>query len=147
MISWHYPFTRSYLYEHSLDTFGVKPVHQPLCWSDWWISWNTIMRIFLSVKTRGFFLHIVAPFPAIDNIVCNRYIFSAVLIRTNLQMCTVFFSLVISKRGGGFFRFFLSMYDIQHGFICRPSDSTVSEDDGIELRTDARLDLIHSSLQ
>ncbi len=27
------------------------------------------------------------------------------------------------------------MYDIQHCFICRPSDSTVSEDAGIELRT------------
>jgi hypothetical protein len=47
------------------------------------------------------------------------------------------------------------MYDIQHCFICRPSDSTVSEDAGIEPRTvttirhwlsDAltiRLDLIH----
>ncbi len=27
------------------------------------------------------------------------------------------------------------MYDIQHGFFCRPSDSTVSEDAGIEPRT------------
>jgi hypothetical protein len=27
------------------------------------------------------------------------------------------------------------MYDIQHCFICRPSDSTVSEDAGIERRT------------
>jgi hypothetical protein len=27
------------------------------------------------------------------------------------------------------------MYDIQHCFICRPSDSTVSEDTGIETRT------------
>ncbi len=37
-------------------------------------------------------------------------------------------------RGGffGFFRFFLFMYDIQHCFICRPSDSAVSEDAGIE---------------
>jgi hypothetical protein len=26
------------------------------------------------------------------------------------------------------------MYDIQHCFICRPSDSTVSEDAGIEPR-------------
>jgi hypothetical protein len=56
------------------------------------------------------------------------------------------------------------MYDIQHCFICRPSDSTVSEDAGIEPRTVAttalavrrsnhsarshpltRLDLIHNS--
>ncbi len=27
------------------------------------------------------------------------------------------------------------MYDIQHCFICRPSDSTVSKDTGIEPRT------------
>ncbi len=32
-----------------------------------------------------------------------------------------------------FFTFFT--YDIQHCFICRPSDSTVSEDAGIEPRT------------
>ncbi len=36
---------------------------------------------------------------------------------------------------GDFFGFFLFMYDIQHCLICRPSDSTVSEDDGIEPRT------------
>ncbi len=30
--------------------------------------------------------------------------------------------------------FFLSMYCNQHCFICRPSDSTVSEDAGIEPR-------------
>ncbi len=37
---------------------------------------------------------------------------------------------------GGFFGFFLfSMNSIQHCFICRPSDSTVSEDAGIEPRT------------
>ncbi len=42
---------------------------------------------------------------------------------------------------GGFFWIFLSMYVIQHGFICRPSDSTVSEDAGIEPRTVATLAL------
>jgi hypothetical protein len=49
------------------------------------------------------------------------------------------------------------MYIVQHCFICRPSDSTVSEDAGIQPRTVAtlalavrrstvstRLDLIHS---
>ena len=36
---------------------------------------------------------------------------------------------------GGIFRFFLFIYDIQHCFICRPSDSTVSIDAGIEPRT------------
>ncbi len=36
---------------------------------------------------------------------------------------------------GDFCGFFLYMYDIQHCFICRPSDFTVSEDAGIEPRT------------
>jgi hypothetical protein len=35
----------------------------------------------------------------------------------------------------GFFWIFSCMYFIQHCFICRPSDSTVSEDAGIEPRT------------
>jgi hypothetical protein len=34
-----------------------------------------------------------------------------------------------------FFNFYLFMYFILHCFICRPSDSTVSEDAGIEPRT------------
>jgi hypothetical protein len=33
------------------------------------------------------------------------------------------------------------MYDIQHCFICRPSDSDVSEDAGIESRTVATMAL------
>jgi hypothetical protein len=33
------------------------------------------------------------------------------------------------------------MYFVQHGFICRPSDFTVSEDAGIEPRTVATLAL------
>jgi hypothetical protein len=33
-----------------------------------------------------------------------------------------------------FVDFFFFMFDIQHCFICRPSDSTVSEDAGIEPR-------------
>jgi hypothetical protein len=37
--------------------------------------------------------------------------------------------------------FFLFMYDIQHLFIGRPSDSTVSEDAGIEPRTVATVAL------
>jgi hypothetical protein len=35
---------------------------------------------------------------------------------------------------GGYAHFLLSMYCIQHCFICRPSESTVSEDAGIEPR-------------
>jgi hypothetical protein len=35
----------------------------------------------------------------------------------------------------GIFGFYFFMYDFQHCFICRPSDSTVSEDAGIEPRT------------
>ncbi len=34
-----------------------------------------------------------------------------------------------------FLLFFIFIYDIQHCFICRPSDSTVLEDAGIELWT------------
>jgi hypothetical protein len=39
------------------------------------------------------------------------------------------------EQRGDFFGFFLFMYDIQQRFICRPSDSTVSEDAGIEPKT------------
>ncbi len=35
-------------------------------------------------------------------------------------------------KGDFFWIFFFFMYDIQHCFICRPSDSTVSEDAGID---------------
>ncbi len=63
-----------------------------------------------------------------------------------------------SKRKRGiFWIFFHFMYDIQHCVICCPTNSTVSEDAGIEPRTVAttalavrrcnrnRLDLIHNS--
>jgi hypothetical protein len=43
------------------------------------------------------------------------------------------FQLLVIKQGNLFF--FLSIYCIQHCFICRPLDSTVSEDAGIEPRT------------
>jgi hypothetical protein len=42
---------------------------------------------------------------------------------------------------GGFFRFFLFMYIIHYYVICRPSDSTVPEDAGIEPKTVATLAL------
>ncbi len=45
-----------------------------------------------------------------------------------------FLAFIILNLTGGFFGFFY-MYCIQHCFICRPSDSTVSEDAGIEPRT------------
>ncbi len=41
----------------------------------------------------------------------------------------------------GFFLFLFFMYVIQHCFICRPSDSTVSEDAGIDPRTVATMAL------
>jgi hypothetical protein len=37
------------------------------------------------------------------------------------------------KKRGDFLDFSFFMYDIQHCFICRPSDATVSEDAGIVL--------------
>ncbi len=51
------------------------------------------------------------------------------------------FTLFVQRRkirlieGGIFWIFSFFMYDIQHWFICRPSDSTVSEDAGIGPRT------------
>jgi hypothetical protein len=57
-------------------------------------------------------------------------------------------NLSLFKQGGIFWIFFPT-YCIQHCFICGPSDSTVSDDAGIEPRTvatsalDTRLDLIH----
>jgi hypothetical protein len=37
---------------------------------------------------------------------------------------------ILKYKGGFSWIFFFFMYDIQHCFICRPSDSTVSEDAG-----------------
>jgi hypothetical protein len=48
----------------------------------------------------------------------------------HVVMCTSFFFLIFF---GGFFIF--SLYCIQHCFICRPSDSTVPTDAGIEPKT------------
>jgi hypothetical protein len=42
-------------------------------------------------------------------------------------------------KGGFSWIFFIFMYNIQYCFICRPSDFTVSEDAGIEPRTQLRL--------
>ncbi len=61
----------------------------------------------------------------------------------NKLNCTRRISIAMRKRPSGNCRlwkgdiwiFFLFMYDIQHCFICRPSDSTVLEDAGIEPRT------------
>ncbi len=47
----------------------------------------------------------------------------------------LFLSTYFTKKKGDFFGLIFSMYCIQHCFICRPSDSTVSEDAGIEPRT------------
>ncbi len=46
-----------------------------------------------------------------------------------------------NEKGGFFWIFSFFMYVIQHSFIGRPSDSTVSEDAGIEPRTVATLAL------
>jgi hypothetical protein len=43
--------------------------------------------------------------------------------------------LFVADIKGDFFGFFLFMYNIQHCFICRPSDSTVSKNAEIEPRT------------
>ncbi len=51
------------------------------------------------------------------------------------------FTLSIVELKGGFFGFFLFVYVSQTCFICRPSDSTLSEDARIEPRTVATLSL------
>jgi hypothetical protein len=51
------------------------------------------------------------------------------------------FPAIIILTEGFFWISFFSMYFIQHRFICRPSDSTVSEDAGIEPRTVATVAL------
>ncbi len=62
---------------------------------------------------------------------------SPILVTTCFKyFCPAYFCRLIScilKRD--FFGFLIFMYLIQHCFICRPSDSTVSEDAGIESRT------------
>ncbi len=72
------------------------------------------------------------------SICCPRSIF------VSYSHCPVLFTLLcfvsLSSRNPlptVFLFFFLSMYVIQHCFICRPSDSTVSEDVGIKSRIDA----------
>jgi hypothetical protein len=48
--------------------------------------------------------------------------------------CQLIFKLIIAMKYGGYFLGFF-VYCIQHCFICRPSDSTVLTDAGIEPRT------------
>jgi hypothetical protein len=48
---------------------------------------------------------------------------------------------------GGFLDFFLSMYCIQHCFTCRTSDSTVSEDAGIEPQDGCDFGFVSQTLQ
>jgi hypothetical protein len=63
----------------------------------------------------------------------------------SLPVCLVILTVRLSRNDVAskveFFGFFLLMYVILHCFICRPSDSTVSEDAGIEPRTVATLAL------
>jgi hypothetical protein len=47
--------------------------------------------------------------------------------------------------GENIFLFFFCLYNIQHCFICRPSDSTVPTDAGIEPRTQDRCNLCTGS--
>ncbi len=109
--------------------------------------------IFPAVKNRTFFV-----FPFLSQYYCicmcrlyrhnistysgaeSRYKFCCCLNKTNICVqhpCNL--NPVIIK--GGFLGFFLFMYDIQHCLIWHPSDSTVAEDAGIELRTVATMAL------
>jgi hypothetical protein len=76
-------------------------------------------------------------------IVYDRFIHPAPILKTSILLNVKIISedrlenQQIFKIKGHFFCFF--MYDIQHCFICQPSDSTVSEDAGIEPMTVAIL--------
>jgi hypothetical protein len=52
-----------------------------------------------------------------------------------LVLCSpsILFEMIFLK--GDLIGFFLLMYEIQHCFICRPTDSTLSEDAGIKIGT------------
>ncbi len=52
----------------------------------------------------------------------------------------------LNQNSKGFLGFFLFMYVIQHCFFCRPSDSIVSEDAGIEPRTVPTLAIVSQTL-
>ncbi len=51
------------------------------------------------------------------------------------RFCVDFLNHRVFSKKGDFLDFFIFMSDIQHCFICRPSDSTVSEEAGFEPRT------------
>ncbi len=59
---------------------------------------------------------------------------------SELVNCLPFFKWIHIFFMGDFFGYFF-LYDIQHYFICRPSDSTMSEDAGIEPRIVATMAL------
>ncbi len=65
--------------------------------------------------------------------VAQRELFSGTVVVAVLKQKKNCFYLFITILKGDFLGFFfLFMYDIQHCFICRPTDSTVSEDAGVE---------------
>jgi hypothetical protein len=63
------------------------------------------------------------------NISSKNTAFSVLESRTKFSTTSFFYNIFL----GDFF--FFCSYNIQHGFICRPSDSTVPTDAGIEPRT------------
>jgi hypothetical protein len=89
---------------------------------------------------------------------CTHTLSSSLKLTMNMVLYLWFLQIQCNtSKTGGFFWFFFLCYYIQHCFICRPSDFTVSEDAGMEPRTVAtstlavrrsnhyRLDLIHFS--
>ncbi len=81
-------------------------------------------------------------FSGIPAITYNRRCLLVFLITGPFSRSTSMGCLAVDrKEKGGFLSIFLFMYVIQHCIICRPSESTVSEDAGIEHSTFATLAL------
>ncbi len=79
---------------------------------------------------------LLKPYETLHNISSKFVPFFMAISSINHKLGSYYYRKIphISYVKGGFFLFFYVRY-IQHCFICRPSDSTVSEDAGIEPRT------------
>ncbi len=113
-----------------LDSMNLDPQHScsamELCMKDWLRGTTVWENVFFLPKTFWIFVHF------------KDWSGSGFRETPGTRIHLIW----IRKNKGGFFLdFFFFMYDIQHCFICRPSDSSVSEDAGIESRTVATIAL------
>jgi hypothetical protein len=92
------------------------------------------------IKYAGIYSIFSVPHNIYSNVTfCRRY--EAKNVRCTMCIVHVMKDLTPCSFSVGLVWIFSFMYVIQHYFICRPSDSTLSEDAGIEPRTFATLAL------